>query len=285
MRNLIILLSKLTTRAAPMKFDSPAQAIASKASQFLLAMDPGPWKNLHKRLLAEFHDIFGVDLRPLGESEGRNLVRAQLVHRQIKSAVDSAAAEALLVCIVAAQASFAGNYGVAAVAFNARGFPVAIGDNAMFKPRFDSQAHAEMIVMNKLERRVLFEDLPNCRVVTSLEPCPMCFTRLISSGVRTVRFLCADEAGGMVYIRDQLPPVWRKLFNSERDFSKSGEIPLYSTRPAINLGSASDPNQNVQTFAQLAQAIFENDRDKLDALLERAGQSQGVSKSIETVKK
>jgi tRNA(Arg) A34 adenosine deaminase TadA len=46
---------------------------------------------------------------------------------------------------------------------------------------------------------------------TSLEPCPMCLTRLITSGINTVLHAAPDEGGGMVHKASDLPRVWIEL--------------------------------------------------------------------------
>lgn len=50
-------------------------------------------------------------------------------------------------------------------------------------------------------------------LVTSLESCPMCMTRLIFAGIGTVLHVCPDDVGGMVQRRRDLPPVFRKITN------------------------------------------------------------------------
>ena len=49
------------------------------------------------------------------------------------------------------------------------------------------------------------------RLYTSLESCPMCMARLISSGVSVVLHVADDLEGGMVRQRHLLPPVWQKM--------------------------------------------------------------------------
>lgn len=105
-----------------------------------------------------------------------------------------------------------------AVAFNDEGHPIAIGSNAILQPRFDSQAHAEMVAMNKLERRADRDEITKYTLITSLEPCPMCFSRLLTSGIEKVWYLAADDEGGMVQNRDKLPAVWQ-TFGKNRTFS------------------------------------------------------------------
>lgn len=224
--NLITLLSKLTSRSIKFKFKNPEQAIASKTGSILLRTVRDAWPALRERLMDEFEAVFGVDLTQYEASNGKTLSYLPPVHEKIKKeGVDLQSAQALLVCTVAAEASFKGNYGIGAVVFDKEGYPVALGGNAVLEPRFDSQAHAEMVAMNKLERRVDPKSIGNCRLVTSLEPCPMCFARLIVSGIGVVRYLCPDELGGMVHQSDRLPTVWRDIYSDRRDFGENSPSP------------------------------------------------------------
>src|SRR5215470_15483753 len=49
------------------------------------------------------------------------------------------------------------------------------------------------------------------RFLSSIEPCPMCFARLLAAGVQTVKFLAEDAWGGMVNHRQHLPAAWQRL--------------------------------------------------------------------------
>jgi cytosine deaminase len=46
---------------------------------------------------------------------------------------------------------------------------------------------------------------------TSVEPCPMCLTRIINSGIKEVRYAAVDETGGMATRFQDLPPFWKDL--------------------------------------------------------------------------
>ncbi|HWR24726.1 MAG TPA: nucleoside deaminase, partial [Methanosarcina sp.] len=46
---------------------------------------------------------------------------------------------------------------------------------------------------------------------TSLEPCPMCLIRLISSGINRVHYVTPDPIGGMVNEISLLPSLWKEL--------------------------------------------------------------------------
>src|SRR4030065_1597866 len=105
-----------------------------------------------------------------------------------------------------------GNFGVGAVLVRENGEIVQRGHNHVFKPYFRSDLHAEMDVMTKFEER--FKEVENLKgfiLYTSLEPCPMCLARLISSGVRKIYYAARDKDGGMVHRLKHMSPVWIEL--------------------------------------------------------------------------
>ena len=118
----------------------------------------------------------------------------------------------MLACREALAAARLGNYGVGAVLVDPRGSVVEQGRNSAFHPRFRSDLHAEMVVMNAFEDR--YPDVDTMRgyeLICSLEPCPMCVARLLITGVQTVKFLVYDELGGMVSHMRHLPKAWKRL--------------------------------------------------------------------------
>lgn len=119
---------------------------------------------------------------------------------------------ALIACEEALEAARCGNYGVGAVLIDPEGDVIERGRNQAFRPRFHSDYHAEMVVMNAFEDHN--PDAGNMRGYTlmcSLEPCPMCLCRLLIAGVETVKFAARDDWGGMATSIDRLPPAWRRL--------------------------------------------------------------------------
>jgi tRNA(Arg) A34 adenosine deaminase TadA len=118
----------------------------------------------------------------------------------------------MVACHEALVAARRGNYGVGAVLVNPRGAVVAQGQNAVFYPHFRSDLHAEMVVMNAFEERHPEVDtMRGYTLLSSIEPCPMCFARLLAAGVQTVKFLAGDAWGGMVNHRQHLPDAWQRL--------------------------------------------------------------------------
>ena len=105
-----------------------------------------------------------------------------------------------------------GNFGVGAVLVRENGEIIQRGHNHVFEPYFRSDLHAEMEVMTKFEE--CFKDIENLKefiLFSSLEPCPMCFARLITSGVKKVYYAAIDKNGGMVHRSEDMPPEWKEL--------------------------------------------------------------------------
>jgi cytosine deaminase len=46
---------------------------------------------------------------------------------------------------------------------------------------------------------------------SSIEPCPMCMTRIINTGIKRVLFAALDPLGGMTSQLALLPPFWREM--------------------------------------------------------------------------
>ena len=112
----------------------------------------------------------------------------------------------------AIEAALEGNFGVGAVLIRNRKEIVQRGRNRVFSPHFRSDMHAEMDVMTKFEERhKKVERMDGYTLFSSLEPCPMCLGRLITSGVRKVYYAAIDQDGGMANRLAYMPSEWREL--------------------------------------------------------------------------
>lgn len=115
-------------------------------------------------------------------------------------------------CFLALEALRNDCYGIGAVMLDGNGDILAEGYNRVFEENYRAAAHAEMEALDEFEER--FPDYRNrseLTMIVSLEPCPMCFTRILASGIGRVRYLAADNDGGMVHKIWQLPAAWRNL--------------------------------------------------------------------------
>ncbi len=115
-------------------------------------------------------------------------------------------------CQLALQALQSGNYGVAAVLLDQSGDILVEAHNQVFSESFCSAGHAEMRVVDAYEAD--FRDqypAGQLKLLVSLEPCPMCLSRLLLSGIGLIKYMVEDSAGGMVSRINDMPPAWRNL--------------------------------------------------------------------------
>jgi cytosine deaminase len=130
----------------------------------------------------------------------------------------------------------AGSGGIGACLVDGKtGEVVERGRNRQYSPHFRSDMHGEMDLLNRYEDRVQKKgggksnnDPRQCGdliLFTSTEPCPMCLTRIINSGIQRMYYINPDEDGGMAHRMKQLPPFWRR-FAAGRDFRQAECSPV-----------------------------------------------------------
>jgi cytosine deaminase len=123
---------------------------------------------------------------------------------------------AWLSCVLALKASGEGNFGIGCVIVDHNGQVVIEGHNKVFSPYFRSDRHGEMVVINSFEDKYKGKlTLEKYVLYSSLESCPMCLTRLITSGIGKVSYVAPDVTGGMVHKIKDLPEVWHKLSENQ----------------------------------------------------------------------
>ncbi len=109
-----------------------------------------------------------------------------------------------------------GNFGVGCVLIDVNSNIVVQGHNEVFNPYFRSDKHAEMVVMDKFEDAHRgINKRGGYTLYTSLEPCPMCLIRLITSDINTVLYAASDITGGMVHKMQNVPPLWIELYEGK----------------------------------------------------------------------
>lgn len=137
---------------------------------------------------------------------------------------------AWLTDVLALKSVYSGNYGVGSIITDARGEIVASGHNLVYSPIFRSDLHAEMVTLNDFEEKnPQITTLKDYTLYTSLESCPMCLIRLISTGIGRVFCVSSDSIGGMTGSINLFPPLWKEL---------SGPQTFAKTRCSIDLSNA-----------------------------------------------
>lgn len=130
----------------------------------------------------------------------------------VPSRIHEHESHAIRACRLAVEAAEIGTYGVGAVLLGPDGRIIVEGHNRVHADGFRSDLHAEMVVVNDYEALGWPRSRArHCTLVTSLEPCPMCTTRLIVAGIGTVLHVSDDSVGGMVQRRQHLPPIFRTI--------------------------------------------------------------------------
>ena len=116
-----------------------------------------------------------------------------------------------------------GSFGVGAVLVDEKTNKIVCrGQNKVFT-QHRSDLHAEMDLLNTFETQNGSKSrklLGGLTLYTSLESCPMCLCRIITSGILKVCHAADDDRGGMVHLYHQLPVVWQEI-SRNRVFRKA----------------------------------------------------------------
>ena len=160
-----------------------------------------------------------------------NDLKNSLAHYQIDdSFIDDQMG--LCCCRLALESLENGCYGVGAVLYDTSTKLVIEAHNEVFLEGFHSGRHAEMVALNRFEdEHSDYGDRSNLTMIVSLEPCPMCFTRLLLAGIGQIKYLVADDSGGMVTRLVQMPPVWQNLAQIQQH-QRASVSPTLSTLAA-----------------------------------------------------
>ncbi len=102
-----------------------------------------------------------------------------------------------------------GNYPVAAAVLDPGCKVIAKGSNSSFAPRTRSSAHAEMNAIDRFEKTEKVSD--HHQLIVTLEPCLMCTSRLLLSGIKHIQFLTLDPAGGGTKYCERFPEDFKRL--------------------------------------------------------------------------
>lgn len=116
-------------------------------------------------------------------------------------------------CVLALKAVSEGNYGVGAVILKENEI-IAEGYNKLLQPFVRTDQHAEMNALNEFEDKFRNEkERKGFILISSLECCPMCTTRLINSGIREIYYAAEDPDCGMVHLLENMPPFWKRMMS------------------------------------------------------------------------
>lgn len=116
-------------------------------------------------------------------------------------------------CVLAFVSICNNHYGIGALIVDDVFHIVSHGHNEVCGPPFRSDAHAEMVVLDDFERKHPDRRKDKLTLYTSLEPCPMCYTRILISGISRVLYVAEDDLGGMTRRGHLMPAYWREMEN------------------------------------------------------------------------
>jgi tRNA(adenine34) deaminase len=107
---------------------------------------------------------------------------------------------------LALAAESAGNLPVGAL-ITLEGKIIAEGASSLFVPYYDPKGHAEMNALDNVDL-ALWKRAAEMTCYTTLEPCCMCFGRLLLSGVGRIVFGSSDTEGGSSCLLPNLPKFY-----------------------------------------------------------------------------
>ncbi len=119
-------------------------------------------------------------------------------------------------CILGLQSVTLGNFGVGCIITDSNNTLVSYGNNQVFFPQFRSDYHAEMVTLNHFESVVKPSTVTGYKLFTSLEPCPMCLARILTSGIPEVYYAADDNDGGMAHLKEAMPKIWVEMMENRQ---------------------------------------------------------------------
>lgn len=119
-----------------------------------------------------------------------------------------------------------GNFGVFAALLDEDDEILAKAPNAVKKPWFKSDGHAECCVLSQYERRMKGDITiyRGKRLLTTLPPCPMCFNRITNAAVPVTEFLGHDPNAIIEQIIAGLPPIWRQIYENQKIIVRQADV-------------------------------------------------------------
>lgn len=148
-----------------------------------------------------------------------------------------------------------GCYGVGAVLITPQQELLCSARNEVFKNgHYHSGGHAEMRLIDQLEQRYPTLNRSSLTLYVSLQPCLMCYARILLAGITHVRYLAPDKPGG--FSGQRLPTAWTDL--AARTSIEQAQVNPYW----INLAEqAINTLQDRQALRELVKAAWRGKRD------------------------
>ena len=195
------------------------------------------------------------DLVDLGLDLLRNITPITSVHSSLKARLQEYSDVSFLgledragwlSCVLALTSVIGGNYGIGALILDNNGKLLVYGHNQICKPYFRSDAHAEMVVLSKFEETFQNRKKDELILYTSLEPCPMCYVRILTSGIPTIYHVAPDDPGGMVQRAELLPEYWRSMTGKHSFLQANVREELRSISLDVLYSNINDLDANLQ---------------------------------------
>lgn len=90
-----------------------------------------------------------------------------------------------------------------AIIVDKEGNIISNGNNQVLKNN-DPTAHAEIVAIREVCKKLNTYDLKNYTLYTSCEPCPMCLSAIIWANIKEVYYGCTKEDAGKIGFRDDI---------------------------------------------------------------------------------
>lgn len=122
-------------------------------------------------------------------------------------------------CVLALEAAYHKNIGVGAILVKHDKI-IYEASNEMFYPYFRSDGHPEMMILSQYEaehQRVNPKEMHEVVMYSSLEPCPMCMTRISTTSIKKVYHIADHPNSAMTGRMKDLPILWQ-IFCEDVDF-------------------------------------------------------------------
>ena len=86
---------------------------------------------------------------------------------------------------------------------------IAVGASTLLNPQYDPNGHAEMNAIDNVDVN-LWPYAKDMTCYTTLEPCCMCFGRILLTGIGRIVFGAIDPEGGSGVVRNHLPRYYNE---------------------------------------------------------------------------